>query len=98
MNNLWQPIQIAFLALSNTVVTFAYSYSDTILSVSYIILAMGIVQNIIYLLQLPIAYYEFRKRKVVDEGVRSWSTFTSNIAIPISLLSRPPLNGLLTRH
>lgn len=65
---------------------WAYAHQDTIEVVALFIIAVGIFQNLIYLLQLPIAWQELRAHQKERESDRIWKLLTSENVPGISLL------------
>ena len=66
--------------------TPAYAYLEpAALIVSTIIIVLGFIQNLIYAVQLGIAYWALRRRPPVSKLQRLWGRY-SDITMPISLL------------
>lgn len=61
-------------------------FYDEILAFSYLVLGFGIFQNLIYLLQLPLAMSELRKIKLRKKEDSRWSLIKSEITLPISII------------
>ena len=61
-------------------------YQDEILLFSYGILALGTAQNLVYLLQIPLAAMELLRMKLREQDDHSWWLMTSDITIPISII------------
>lgn len=57
-----------------------------ILPLSWLILGVGLLQNLVYILQLPAAWLELRKHSQADDTESGWQLLTSEIPLPISLL------------
>ncbi len=65
-------------------VQFILPYSKEITAFSYVVLGFGVFQNIIYLLQIPLAFRELiRLRRREHEN---WRLMKSDISLPISII------------
>ncbi|MGD9639433.1 MAG: glycosyltransferase [Alphaproteobacteria bacterium] len=62
---------------------------------SYAILALGLFQNFIYLLQIPLAAAELFRMKLKQHDEHTWWLVTSDITIPISVII-PAFNEEIT--
>jgi len=65
---------------------FFIIHADWVFEISWTILAMGMLQNFIYLIQIPAAFLELRKYSQVEDSESSWQLLISGSAMPISLL------------
>ena len=74
---------------------FLFQFYDEILSFSYLVLGFGLFQNLIYLLQLPLAALELRKINLRKKEDNRWNLIKSEIALPISIII-PAYNEELT--
>ena len=59
---------------------------DVLTVVSWGILVIGMIQNIVYAAQLPAAYLELKKHSQAEDTESSWQLLLSNMTIPISIL------------
>lgn len=62
------------------------NYISIIIFFSWFILAIGLIQNFIYILQLPAAWIELRKYSQVGDTESNWQMLTSDVIMPISLI------------
>ncbi len=53
---------------------------------SWWILGIGVLQNVIYLVQLPMAWFELRTYSQSEDSESSWQMLVSDITVPVSLL------------
>lgn len=74
---------------------FLLQFHDEILAFSYLVLGFGIFQNLIYLLQLPLAALELHKINLRKKEDNRWNFIKSEIALPISIII-PAYNEELT--
>ena len=65
---------------------FLEALSPVIAVFSMIILGLGLIQNIVYILQLPAAWLELRLHSQADDTESGWQLLISDIPLPISLL------------
>ena len=72
--------------LAQQVSDFLNSHADFFVGLSWCILTLGLIQNIIYALQLPAAYLELRRHSQAEDTESAWQLLLSDVAIPISLL------------
>lgn len=54
--------------------------------VSWCIFGIGVIQNIIYLLQLPFAWLEMKEYSEVEDTETSWELLLSEMTLPITIL------------
>lgn len=66
--------------------TFVSQYQTEVIYFSYAILALGVFQNLIYILQLPLAAMELLRMKLRQQDEHTWWLVTSDITLPISIL------------
>jgi cellulose synthase/poly-beta-1,6-N-acetylglucosamine synthase-like glycosyltransferase len=57
-----------------------------IYGISWWILGLGILQNLIYLAQLPAAWLELRTYSQAEDSESSWQMLVSDITVPVTLL------------
>jgi len=57
-----------------------------VLGLSWWILSMSIIQNLVYLIQLPLAWIELRTYSQAEDSESSWQMLVSDITMPVSLL------------
>lgn len=60
--------------------------ADWVEWISWAILAIGLLQNVIYTVQLPAAWNELRAHSQADDTESSWELLISHTTLPISLL------------
>ena len=65
---------------------FFMSHAGWFQALGWFILTIGLVQNIIYLMQLPLAWLELREHSQKGDTESSWELLISDIAMPISLI------------
>ncbi|MEJ2754630.1 MAG: glycosyltransferase family 2 protein, partial [Gammaproteobacteria bacterium] len=65
---------------------FTQLFHTEIVYFSYGILALGLFQNFIYLLQIPLAAMELLRMKLRRQDEHTWWLVTSNITLPISII------------
>jgi len=65
---------------------FMSEHQIWVLGVSWWILCVGIVHNLIYIVQLPLAWMELRNYSQSEDSESSWEMLVSDITIPVSLL------------
>jgi cellulose synthase/poly-beta-1,6-N-acetylglucosamine synthase-like glycosyltransferase len=65
---------------------FIMTHEIWVLGISWWILAMGIVQNGVSLVQLPLAWLELRAYSQAEDSESSWQMLVSDITLPVSLL------------
>lgn len=75
--------------------TFIAEHALVFQCLSWGILAVGIIQNIVYALQLPAAWAELREHSQVEDTESAWQLLISDIAMPVSLII-PAYNEELT--
>ena len=75
MNELWQLI-----------VAFLFEHQIWFQVLAWGILAVGIVQNLVYTLQLPAALLELRDHSQAEDTESAWQLLVSDVAMPISLI------------
>jgi cellulose synthase/poly-beta-1,6-N-acetylglucosamine synthase-like glycosyltransferase len=57
-----------------------------LLALSWSILAVGLIQNAVFALQLPYAWAELREHSQAEDTESNWQMLISDVAIPISIL------------
>lgn len=72
-------------ALSNIAI-FLLEYGQPFVILSWVILATGLIQNFIYGLQLPFAFWELREHSQAEDTESPWQLLISDVAMPISVL------------
>ena len=79
--------------LSNQIMEFIYvlhqwlaPFQHEIIYFSYTALFFGVLQNIIYLIQIPLAFSEIITTKLQKREQHNWWLVTSDITLPISIL------------
>lgn len=72
--------------LSALLYTFSDTYREEIIYFSYGILALGLFQNVIYLIQLAVAGFVLLRTKIRKQEEHSLWLLTSDITIPISVI------------
>lgn len=74
-------------SLTATLSAFMEQHRFWVLLLSWAIVSVGLLQTLIYLLQLPSAWVELRRHSQAGDTETSWKTLTSaGVAPPISLL------------
>lgn len=68
------------------VASLAHEYHTFIYILSWGILAIGVLQNVIYALQLPAAWLELRQHSQAGDTESAWQLLISDVTIPISLI------------
>ncbi len=68
------------------IVAFLQQQQEFIYGLSWFILAIGLLQNFVYVSQLPAAWLELRAHSQAEDTESSWQLLVSNIAMPISIL------------
>lgn len=72
--------------ISNHLALFLEEHKTFIIYFSWSILFLGIIQNVVYAIQLPAAWIELRKHSQAEDNESSWQLLLSDVAVPISLL------------
>lgn len=65
---------------------FVLDYQPMLVSLAWWILGVGILQNLIFLIQIPLAWMELRTYSQAEDSESSWQMLISDTAIPVSLL------------
>lgn len=65
---------------------FFQDHASFFYTLSWIILGLGIFQNLIYVLQLPAAWAELRLHAQTEDRDTGWEILISDVAMPISLI------------
>ena len=65
---------------------FLHAHAGFFTGLSWSILILGLIQNIVYALQLPAAFIELRRHSQAEDTESAWQLLLSDVAIPISLL------------
>ena len=65
---------------------FLHEHRQAFQILSWSILSIGIVQNLVYLLQLPAAWAELRQRSQAGDSESASQLLMSDVALPISLI------------
>lgn len=66
--------------------TLSNAQEQTIIIIMWCVLAIGMLQTTVYLLQLLIAYIEIKTRQHMHGPMDSWNLLTSNLAMPVSII------------
>jgi cellulose synthase/poly-beta-1,6-N-acetylglucosamine synthase-like glycosyltransferase len=66
--------------------TFLSTHHDFIVTFSWGILCVGLLQNFVYALQLPAAWFELRKHSQARDTESAWQLLVSDVVLPISVL------------
>lgn len=66
--------------------SFILAHQDWVWGISWTILALGVLQNIVYFLQLPAAYLELKKHAQTKDQESSWQLLLSDVVMPISIV------------
>lgn len=74
------------MELLTSVTDLVQSHQGVIQVFSWGILAIGLIQNFVYALQLPAAWLELRKHSQAEDTESAWQLMLSDVAMPISLL------------
>ncbi len=69
-----------------TLNNFMQQHTDAIQNFSWGILTIGLIQNIVYALQLPAAFLELRAHSQAEDTESAWQLLVSDVAMPISLI------------
>ncbi|MFA5041014.1 MAG: glycosyltransferase [Bdellovibrionales bacterium] len=72
--------------VSQSLSEFFWRYSEIFLGISWVILITGVLQNAIYMVQLPVAWKELRKQSQAGDMESDWQLLISNVTLPISLI------------
>jgi cellulose synthase/poly-beta-1,6-N-acetylglucosamine synthase-like glycosyltransferase len=67
-------------------VQFLQDNRDPLMILSWTILTIGMIQNLVYALQLPAAWAELRERSQADDSESAFQLLISDVAMPISLV------------
>jgi cellulose synthase/poly-beta-1,6-N-acetylglucosamine synthase-like glycosyltransferase len=70
----------------STLAEFIRDNGTTVHAVCWSIFTIGLIQNIVYALQLPAAWAELRKHTHADDSESAWQFLISDVATPISVL------------
>jgi cellulose synthase/poly-beta-1,6-N-acetylglucosamine synthase-like glycosyltransferase len=65
---------------------FLEAHEDFFIWLSWSILSVGLIQNFIYALQLPVAWLELRKHSQSGDTESEWQLLLSDVTLPISLV------------
>lgn len=63
-----------------------FDHQAVIQLLSWIIMSVGLIQNFVYVIQLPAAWAELREHSQAEDTESAWQLLISDIAIPISLI------------
>jgi cellulose synthase/poly-beta-1,6-N-acetylglucosamine synthase-like glycosyltransferase len=72
--------------MSSSFSLFLQEHTLWVQAISWAILSVGMIQNLVYLLQVPAAWKELRARKQADDSDYAWQMMMSDVAIPISVM------------
>jgi cellulose synthase/poly-beta-1,6-N-acetylglucosamine synthase-like glycosyltransferase len=61
-------------------------FNDVFYVLSWVILGIGLIQNIVYAIQLPAAWAELREHSQAEDSESAWQLLISDISMPISLI------------
>lgn len=65
---------------------FIAANSDIFLIISWLILSVGLLQNFIYLIQLPAAWMELREYSQAQDTESAWQMLISGVTMPITII------------
>ncbi len=68
------------------VTQFIHQHAEAFQVLSWGILAIGLIQNFVYAIQLPSAWAELRDHSQAEDSESAWQLLISDIAMPISLI------------
>jgi cellulose synthase/poly-beta-1,6-N-acetylglucosamine synthase-like glycosyltransferase len=74
------------MAPSPTVASWVADFQMPLLMLAWLILAIGLIQNITYLAQLPAAWLELRQHSQAEDTESAWHMLLSQVTMPISLI------------
>lgn len=69
-----------------SIAAFIREYPAWFQGLAWFILGVGILQNLVYALQLPAAWLELRRHSQAGDTESAWQLLISDIAMPISLI------------
>lgn len=69
-----------------SIADFLQAHDGVVAALSWFILAIGLIQNFVYALQLPSAWRELRKHSQAEDTESAWQLMLSDVAMPISLI------------
>lgn len=72
--------------MGEQLLVFLESHQLEIHILSWTILAIGLIQNFVYAIQLPAAWAELKEHTQAEDTESSWQLLVSDVAIPISLI------------
>ncbi len=75
------------LEILHPVATFLAEHKIWVTILSWCIVGMGLVQSLIYVLELPAAWLEMRQHSQAEDSESSWQMLVSDATLPISLLA-----------
>jgi cellulose synthase/poly-beta-1,6-N-acetylglucosamine synthase-like glycosyltransferase len=81
--------------MEDALITFFSAHHLEIKILSWSILGIGLIQNLIYIIQLPTAWAELKQHTQAEDTESTWQLLISDAAIPISLIV-PAYNEELT--
>ncbi|MER2520062.1 MAG: glycosyltransferase [Bdellovibrionales bacterium] len=67
--------------------TFLQDHAQLLQTLSIIIFATGLFQNLLYIIELPAAWLELRRHSQVEDFDSPWQLLISDVAMPVSLLA-----------
>ncbi|MDO9235583.1 MAG: hypothetical protein Q7U28_06050 [Aquabacterium sp.] len=71
---------------SPMVAAWVADYQLPLMMLAWLILGIGLIQNILYIAQLPASWLELRQHSQAEDTESAWHLMLSQVAMPISLI------------